>query len=1051
MRRRSVSSTAPNHWHTAQTASSILSSSPCLNPFLTTTPISARCFSTASPVRAKDEVSDVHDPVEDEIKASIEKKYQESLGLKSGRRRAEATAARVEARAQRKRDQVETISKSALSSSPRPARQAIQKTALMRDLRTPIVEEPAAQSAPAALDDPSLEALNARVADMRAKLAEAEAINWKYVFEETSRSFSIKDMPNYLSMNTHRRKQEAKKADEERIASLKQVRCDEKAHFKETKQLAESIVALEAFIKQQQHVKSKTKSKTKSKIEGNMESKTESKAGTGAPTKDGAKLVENAEDKRQRLEAIQTRRAELLKRKDDIAVKMAQLTAATISSPAPGKKWQAKLRLFVPKGKKFVIDRFLTVNFDAPDYELAWQIQAMRVRLRKFTPPLDSLPLPVKMSNHEQLRMWLKVLVSRYQDKTDVQAGLIDAEGGEWEELSLEEMQRMAKPMNEMPEKERESNVPFGEMTMGQRKAQKWERRAREEELRRARRERQVARRRAYAKDLEQLQLKGMYPAAVKRAEKRLAAKAAERAAWLLKQPPSPSPLLSPSPSPSPPPPDSQPPVRVVLAKTSWTPPENREYEPQLRIRTINASKGDPVVRANKDPKRSSPQPPTESTQLRLKRNTRKVYPSTLRKMVRGYSSSSQPRSPPPAPFPADDDTPPETQLSAKEKEARDAREIAEHNLRAVELGWGDESDRRAAREYLATRTPQWQTPSRAHLEPYDVRTPSALSQKGIVPQWCIDLDKELSTQRFEAENAVELRLIRREAAEEAAALALEGKSEFVPTIRSVFRVSPAGSREEAVGRQLARQRRRYSTSSLSSSSSLADLNAQLEAKEEQARELDPSSSQPNSTPLPTHLPHLTKTGTAHMVAITHKAHTSRTAIAVGTVFFSNPTPLSLITSNTLKKGDVLSVSRIAGIMAAKKCPEIVPLCHPITLTHVGVEVRTFPPSTSSSSATSGSASSMPTSPSVSRANSGDDFGHGGVQIECKVACTGATGVEMEALTAVMGAALSVVDMCKAVDKFQRIGEVRVVLKEGGKSGVWREEGWGSWQTQGGE
>lgn len=854
MRRSFVSNREPNHWHTAQTASSILASNPYLNPLLTTMSSSARCFSTAPPFRTKDALSDLHDPVNDEVKASVERKYQESLGWKSGRRRAEATAARVEARAQRKREQPEATSEPALSPSPRPERQAIQKTALMRDLRTQSTltnESPAAQSAPAALDDLSLEALNARVTDMREKLKEAEAIDWKYIYEETSRSFSIKDMPNYRSFHSQRRVQEAKKADQERTASLKQVMSDQKAHLRETKQLAESIVALEAFIKQQQHVKSEMKSKTESKVE--------SKAATGAPTKNGTEAVEDAEDKRRRLEAIQSRRAELLKRKDSIAVKMAQLTAAMTSSPPPTKTRQTQLRLFVPKGKKFLIDHFLTVNFDAPDYELAWQVNAMRVRLRKFVPPLDSLPLPVKMSNEEQLRMWLKVLVARYQDKTGVQAGLLDAEGGEWEELSPWEMHRMAKQAKEVVEWK--SEVPSGQMTMAQRKMHRQERRAREEGLRRARRERQVARRRAYARDLEQLQLKGMYPAAVKRAEKRLAAKAAERAAWLLKSPPSPSP--SPSPTPSSSPPDSQPPIRVVLAKTSWTPPEDREYEPEPRVRMISASK-DGVSHGNTDTKRPSPQPPTESTNLHLKGNVRKLYPPTLTKLVRGYSTTSSPD----------------------------------------------------------------------------------------------------------------------------------------------------------------------------------DLNAHLKAKEAQAQEQDPSPQpqpQPNTAPLPTHLPHLTQTGTAHMVAITAKPHTPRTAIAVGTVFFSNPTALSLIASNTLKKGDVLSVSRIAGIMAAKKCPEIVPLCHPITLTHVGVGVRTFPPSPSEPAA------------SGARAGGGDDMGHGGVQIECKVACTGATGVEMEALTAVMGAALSVVDMCKAVDKFQRIGEVRVVLKEGGKSGVWREEGWGSWQTKDGE
>jgi molybdenum cofactor biosynthesis protein MoaC len=166
-------------------------------------------------------------------------------------------------------------------------------------------------------------------------------------------------------------------------------------------------------------------------------------------------------------------------------------------------------------------------------------------------------------------------------------------------------------------------------------------------------------------------------------------------------------------------------------------------------------------------------------------------------------------------------------------------------------------------------------------------------------------------------------------------------------------------------------------------------------------------------------LPHLTASGTAHMVSVASKQHTLRTAIAVGKIFFSNPIPLTLIRNNSLKKGDVLSVSRIAGIMAAKKCPDIVPLCHPIMLTHVGVDLSVF---------------------SGGDVEGGDTFG--GVNVEAKVQCEGQTGVEMEALTAVMGAALSVVDMCKAVDKGMRVEEVRVVLKEGGRSGVWREEGW---------
>jgi molybdenum cofactor biosynthesis protein MoaC len=173
-------------------------------------------------------------------------------------------------------------------------------------------------------------------------------------------------------------------------------------------------------------------------------------------------------------------------------------------------------------------------------------------------------------------------------------------------------------------------------------------------------------------------------------------------------------------------------------------------------------------------------------------------------------------------------------------------------------------------------------------------------------------------------------------------------------------------------------------------------------------------------------LPHLTPTGSAHMVSVSAKAHTTRTAIAIGTVHFSNATPLELIQSNSLKKGDVLSVSRIAGIMAAKKCPDLIPLCHPIALTHVGVELQVF--------------SQTPLD------SGGKGKGFGGVNIEAKVECTGQTGVEMEALTSVMGTALSVVDMCKAVDKGMVITDVRVVVKEGGRSGVWREDGWVSWQ-----
>ncbi|KAF2194828.1 MoaC-domain-containing protein, partial [Zopfia rhizophila CBS 207.26] len=210
---------------------------------------------------------------------------------------------------------------------------------------------------------------------------------------------------------------------------------------------------------------------------------------------------------------------------------------------------------------------------------------------------------------------------------------------------------------------------------------------------------------------------------------------------------------------------------------------------------------------------------------------------------------------------------------------------------------------------------------------------------------------------------------------------------------------------------------RAYSTSSRPPSNPAED---ETNTPSSSAAHLSDSSHQ--STP--NQLPHLTASGSAHMVSISSKASTTRTAIATGHVTFSNPQPLSLIRSNSLKKGDVLSVARIAGIMAAKKCPDIVPLCHPINLSHVGVELCLLDPQ-----------SDIELMKETLRGNRR----FGGIGIEAKVECTGQTGVEMEALTAVMGTALTVVDMCKAVDKGMCVGDVRVVLKEGGRSGVWRE------------
>ncbi|KAK4106240.1 molybdenum cofactor biosynthesis prote [Parathielavia hyrcaniae] len=185
-------------------------------------------------------------------------------------------------------------------------------------------------------------------------------------------------------------------------------------------------------------------------------------------------------------------------------------------------------------------------------------------------------------------------------------------------------------------------------------------------------------------------------------------------------------------------------------------------------------------------------------------------------------------------------------------------------------------------------------------------------------------------------------------------------------------------------------------------------------------------------------LTHVTASGAAHMVSISEKSPTKRTAQAKCTVRFSSPAPLALIRDNQIKKGDVLGVARIAGIMAAKRTPELIPLCHPVALTHAEVEL--VPRSSSSSSGTHSSSGSN----GYEEGKEGDEEGKGRrdeIEITATVSCDGKTGVEMEALTAAGAAALTVFDMCKAVDKGMVVEGLRVVLKEGGKSGRWVEGG----------
>ena len=152
-------------------------------------------------------------------------------------------------------------------------------------------------------------------------------------------------------------------------------------------------------------------------------------------------------------------------------------------------------------------------------------------------------------------------------------------------------------------------------------------------------------------------------------------------------------------------------------------------------------------------------------------------------------------------------------------------------------------------------------------------------------------------------------------------------------------------------------------------------------------------------------LTHIDRRGNATMVDVTAKAATAREAIAKGTVTMQ-PETLARISEGGLKKGDVLGVARIAGIMAAKRTHELIPLCHPLALSAVTVDLE-------------------------------PDRARNAVDITATVKVTGPTGVEMEALTAVSVAALTVYDMCKAIDRGMVVSDIRLVRKSGGKSGLY--------------
>jgi cyclic pyranopterin phosphate synthase len=153
-------------------------------------------------------------------------------------------------------------------------------------------------------------------------------------------------------------------------------------------------------------------------------------------------------------------------------------------------------------------------------------------------------------------------------------------------------------------------------------------------------------------------------------------------------------------------------------------------------------------------------------------------------------------------------------------------------------------------------------------------------------------------------------------------------------------------------------------------------------------------------------LTHLDDTGAARMVDVGAKAETQRTAVATGRITMSDEAATA-IRDGLVKKGDVLAVARVAGIMAAKKTSDLIPLCHPLALSKVELDLTP------------------------------DDSG---VTATATVGLTGRTGVEMEALTAVTVALLTVYDMAKALDRTMEIGEIRLIEKRGGKSGDWRAQ-----------
>ncbi len=164
---------------------------------------------------------------------------------------------------------------------------------------------------------------------------------------------------------------------------------------------------------------------------------------------------------------------------------------------------------------------------------------------------------------------------------------------------------------------------------------------------------------------------------------------------------------------------------------------------------------------------------------------------------------------------------------------------------------------------------------------------------------------------------------------------------------------------------------------------------------------------------MPKRLTHIDDAGNARMVDVSPKQVTKRTAVATGRIEMSGEA-LDAIRAGTVQKGDVLGTARIAGIMAAKKTGDLIPLCHPLALDAVNVDFG---------------------------------FENGAIRATAIATISAKTGIEMEAITAVSVALVTIYDMAKALDKGMEIGGIRLIAKEGGKSGSWRAEGYGDFEV----